>query len=49
MAEDSPGVYIPDKRVTAPQQAYTTEDVSWGFAVLVVGVLITFGIPLLLG
>lgn len=48
MSEETPGVHIPDKRVTAPQQSYTTEDVSWGFAVLVIGVLITFVVPLLL-
>lgn len=37
-----------DGRVTAPQQPYSMAEVQHGFAVLAVGVLVTFVIPLLL-
>ncbi|KTG09973.1 hypothetical protein AUR64_10185 [Haloprofundus marisrubri] len=35
-------------RTTAPQSAYTTSQVGTGFVVLLVGLLVVFGIPLLL-
>lgn len=35
-------------RDTAPQGPYTTRDVGVGFAVALVGLLLTFGVPLLL-
>lgn len=37
------------ERVTAPQQEYSMGQVWTGFLVLAVGVLVTFGVPLLLG
>jgi hypothetical protein len=36
------------ERQTAPQGPYTGRDVAVGFVVAVVGLLVTFGIPLLL-
>jgi len=36
-----------DLRVTAPQQAYTTREVGFGFAVLAIGVLVTLVLPIL--
>jgi len=38
----------PDARVTSPMQAFTTKQAMTGGAVLVVGLLIAFGLPLLL-
>ena len=38
----------PDARVTAPMQAFSTEQAMTGGVVLVVGLLIAFGLPLLL-
>jgi len=38
----------PDARVTAPMQAFTTGQAMTGGAVLLVGLLIAFGLPLLL-
>jgi len=38
----------PDGRVTSPMQSFTTEQAMKGGAVLVVGLLIAFGLPLLL-
>jgi len=35
-------------RVTSPMQSFTTEQAMTGGAVLVVGLLIAFGLPLLL-
>jgi hypothetical protein len=35
------------ERTTAPMGEYTVRDVGVGFVVLVVGLLVTFGIPLL--
>ncbi|WP_227355098.1 DUF7550 family protein [Haladaptatus salinisoli] len=35
-------------RVTAPQQDFTMSQVTTGFVILVVGLAITFGVPLLL-
>lgn len=35
-------------RDTAPQGPYSMRDVGVGFAVALVGILVTFGIPLLL-
>jgi len=37
-----------DGRVTSPMQAFTTGQVGIGFAVLLVGLAVTFGLPLLL-
>lgn len=36
------------ERVTSPMQAYTTSQVTIGFLVLLVGLVVTFGVPLLL-
>ena len=36
-----------DLRVTSPMQEFTTGQVGVGFAVLVVGLLVTFAVPLL--
>ncbi|MFC6723869.1 hypothetical protein ACFQE1_05650 [Halobium palmae] len=41
---DNPGT----DRTTAPMQSYSTGQVGIGFAVLVVGLLVVFGVPLLL-
>jgi len=38
----------PDARVTSPMQAFTTKQAMTGGAVLLVGLLVVFGIPLLL-
>ncbi|WP_227376009.1 DUF7550 family protein [Haladaptatus halobius] len=35
-------------RVTAPQQDFTMSQVTTGLLVLVVGLVVTFGVPLLL-
>jgi hypothetical protein len=35
-------------RSTAPQSAYTNRDVAVGWVVALVGLLVTFGIPILL-
>lgn len=35
------------ERVTAPQQEYTTSQVTTGFLILLVGLVVVFGIPLL--
>lgn len=37
----------PPLRSTAPQSDYTTSQVGFGIAVLVVGLAVTFGLPLL--
>ena len=37
-----------DSRATAPQSPYTGRDVAVGAVVALVGVLVTFGVPLLL-
>ncbi len=39
----------PDARVTSPMQSFTTTQALTGGAVLLIGLLIVFGIPLLLG
>jgi hypothetical protein len=46
-ATDSP-YPNPPERSTAPQSDYTMRDVGVGFVVMVVGVVVTFGLPLLL-
>lgn len=38
----------PDARVTSPMQRFTSGQVGVGFVVLLVGLLVVFGIPLLL-
>lgn len=35
-------------RTTAPQSAFTTSQVGTGFVVLAIGLLVAFGLPLLL-
>lgn len=35
-------------RTTAPQSEFTTRDVGVGFAVLLAGLVVVFGLPLLL-
>ncbi|AGB37488.1 DUF7550 family protein [Natronococcus occultus] len=37
---------LEDERTTAPMSDYSTRDVGVGFAIMVVGLLIAFGIPL---
>ncbi|WP_171006606.1 DUF7550 family protein [Halalkalirubrum salinum] len=39
----------PDARITSPMQEFTTSQALTGGAVLLVGLLVVFGIPLLLG
>lgn len=39
----------PVDRSTAPQSEYTNSDVGRGLVVLLVGLVIVFGLPLLLG
>jgi hypothetical protein len=36
------------ERVTAPMQEFSTREVTVGFVVLLVGLVVTFGIPLAL-
>jgi hypothetical protein len=36
------------ERVTSPMQEFASDDVGVGLAVLVLGVLVTFGVPLVL-
>jgi hypothetical protein len=38
-----------DWRVTAPMQDFTTSQVGTGIAVALVGIVLVFGVPLLLG
>jgi hypothetical protein len=38
----------PPRRSTAPQSAYTTRQVQLGVAVVLVGLAVTVGVPLLL-
>lgn len=35
------------RRVTAPQQPYTFDQVQYGFAILLVGLFVTFILPLM--
>jgi hypothetical protein len=46
---DSPAAPLrePPLRSTAPQSEFTTGQVGIGFAVLLVGLAVTFGLPLL--
>jgi hypothetical protein len=37
-----------DHRVTSPMQSFTADQVGVGLVVLVVGLAVTFGVPLLL-
>jgi len=39
----------PDARVTSPMQSFTTQQALTGGAVLLIGLLVVFGLPLLLG
>lgn len=49
---DPEAISLPDKepplRSTAPQSDYTGDHVGFGVAVFVVGIAITFGLPLVL-
>lgn len=47
MTADEPEADAGPVRQTAPQGPYTMRDVAVGFVVLVIGLLVTFGIPLL--
>jgi hypothetical protein len=38
----------PEGRTTAPQSAYTNRDVAIGWVVALVGLVVTFGIPIAL-
>lgn len=47
--KERPNVKVPaTERTTAPQSPYTMRQAGIGFAVLVVGLLVVFGVPLLL-
>ncbi|MCL9817379.1 DUF7550 family protein [Natronocalculus amylovorans] len=39
----------PDARVTSPMQEFTTSEALTGGVILLVGLLLVFGVPLLLG
>jgi hypothetical protein len=45
--EDEPHMEWEERR-TAPQTPYTTRDVAVGAAIALVGLFVTFGVPLLL-
>ena len=45
----TPPAREPPRRSTAPQSDYTMGQVGFGVVVLVVGLAVTFGLPLLLG
>lgn len=36
-------------RTTAPQSPFTTRDVGIGFLILLIGLIVIFGIPILIG
>ncbi|MFA9415632.1 hypothetical protein [Natrinema sp. HArc-T2] len=38
---------LEDERTTAPMSAYSARDVAIGFVVMLVGVAVAFGVPLL--
>lgn len=44
----TPPTREPPRRSTAPQSEYTTGQVGYGFVVLAIGLVITFGLPLVL-
>ena len=44
--EEATGIWA---RTTAPQSEFTTGQVGTGFVVLAIGLLVAFGLPLLLG
>jgi hypothetical protein len=47
--KEQPDAKVPAaERTTAPQSPYTMRQVGIGFAILLVGLLIAFGLPLLL-
>jgi hypothetical protein len=47
--KEQPDVKVPAaERTTAPQSPYTMRQVGIGFAILLVGLLVAFGLPLLL-
>jgi hypothetical protein len=45
----TPPVREPPRRSTAPQSTYTMGQVGFGVGVFLVGLVITFGLPLLVG
>ena len=45
-SEEDAGIWA---RTTAPQSAFTTGQVGTGFVVLAIGLLVAFGVPVLLG
>ena len=45
-SEEAAGIWA---RTTAPQSAFTSSQVGTGLVVLAVGLLVAFGLPLLLG
>ena len=47
-AEPTPPEREPPLRSTAPQSEYTSTQVALGFVVLLVGLVVTFGLPFLL-
>ena len=47
-AEPTPPAREPPLRSTAPQGPFTLGQVGAGFVVLVIGLLVVFGVPLLL-
>lgn len=46
--EPTPPEFEPPLRSTAPQDDYTTQQVVIGFVVLLVGLVVTFGLPFVL-
>ncbi|MFB6312189.1 MAG: hypothetical protein ABEH64_13530 [Salinirussus sp.] len=47
-ASPTPPLRAPPLRSTAPQSPFTSRQVGIGFVVLVIGIILTFGLPLLL-
>ncbi|WP_181685630.1 DUF7550 family protein [Halorhabdus salina] len=45
--EPTPPSREPPRRSTAPQSTYTTSQVAMGWAIAVTGVVLTFGLPVL--
>lgn len=48
-ANPTPPARTPPLRSTAPQSEFNTPQVGFGLAVLLAGLVVTFGLPLLLG
>ena len=45
----TPPARVPPRRSTAPQSEFTSGQVGFGFLILAVGLVVTFGLPFLLG